>query len=379
VLRSRGWTPPSQPGSGGPVPWEEVASVAVEAVWADVEPMLRPLVAILDETGDNGGGSPPVAEHVRHDPPGLAPGTVKTASPWMSAEECAAMLNVTAHTLRRLAREERSPVVTRRIGGRWRFARLDVLRFVSQGVRPNVGYRGAAGWDGCPLGRGTVTRLLNPNPWAALPAEPPYVLPADRAAVDAWNAKAPPQTKIHTNLVPDPPLGKPLSAAVVVLALNPSLDDDTAAQHRDASLQQQMRAAMTDPRDLFWLRDELASTAGGRWWRNKLAPLIEATSLEAVREHVAAGHLHQYHSKSASPLLKPPSGRHNLEVVRKALDAGTPILVLTGVGRWRAADPAFRTAPLYEPRSPQSMVASPKNMPGGFEAAVRAIGAAAGN
>jgi hypothetical protein len=65
-------------------------------------------------------------------------------------------------------------------------------------------------------------------------------------------------------------------------------------------------------------------------------------------------------------------------VVRKALATGTPVLALTGVARWRAADPAFKDAPLYEPRSPQSMVASPKNMPEGFAAAVEAIAAAAG-
>lgn len=137
-----------------------------------------------------------------------------------------------------------------------------------------------------------------------------------------------------------------------------------------------MRATMSEPHDLFWLPDELAGTTGGRWWRNKLAPLVEATSLEAVRRHVAAGHLHQYHSKSASPLLK-PSGRHNLELVRKALAAGTPVIALTGVGRWRAADPAFREAPLYAPSSAQSMVVSPKNMPEGFDATVGAIVAAA--
>lgn len=223
-----------------------------------------------------------------------------------------------------------------------------------------------------------MPELLNRNPWGALPKEPPYVLSMDRTALEAWNAKASPQTKVHTALVPDPPLGDPLTGAVVVLALNPSLDNDTAQRHRDPWLQEQMRTAMTEPRDLFWLRDELATTDGGRWWRNKLAPLIQATSLNAVRHHVAAAHLHQYHSKSTSPLLKPPSGRHNLEIVRKALPKGTPILVLTGVARWRAADPAFRQAALYEPRSAQSMVASPKNMPEGFAAAVRAISAASG-
>ena len=222
-----------------------------------------------------------------------------------------------------------------------------------------------------------MPRLLNPNPWGALPKDPPYVLSMDRAAVAAWNAKASARTKIHTHLLSDPPLGDPLTAAVVVLALNPSFDDGTVEEHQDPWMREQMRTAMTEPRDLFWLRDDLATTTGGRWWRNKLAPLIEATSLVAVRRHVAAAHLHQYHSKSASPLLKPSSGRHNLEVVRKALPKGAPMLVLTGLARWRAADPTFREAPLYGPRSAQSIVVSPKNMAEGFAAAVEAISTAA--
>jgi hypothetical protein len=50
--------------------------------------------------------------------------------PWLDAEAVAPYLHTTAHTLRRLAREEQSPVVVRRIGGRWWFSRLDLLRFL---------------------------------------------------------------------------------------------------------------------------------------------------------------------------------------------------------------------------------------------------------
>jgi excisionase family DNA binding protein len=51
--------------------------------------------------------------------------------PWLDAEEAALFLSTTAHTLRRLAREGRCPVLVRRIGGRWRFSRLDIERFVT--------------------------------------------------------------------------------------------------------------------------------------------------------------------------------------------------------------------------------------------------------
>lgn len=217
--------------------------------------------------------------------------------------------------------------------------------------------------------------LINPNPWGDLPDHPPYVLPRDRPAIDAWNAKASAATRILTNYLPDPPLGNPLEAAVVVLALNPSFHDGDVDDH-NGPLGDKIRDALTNVDGFFFLRNDVATTTGGVWWRNKLAPLIEATSLDAVRRHVAGAQLHQYHSKSASPGLKPSSGRHNLEVVRKALPRGVPVLALTGVARWRAADPAFREAHFYEPRSPQSMVVSPMNMGAGFDAAVQAIEAA---
>jgi len=51
--------------------------------------------------------------------------------PWVDAEEVAACLGTTPHTLRRLAREGHSPVVVRRVGGRRRWSRADLQRFVS--------------------------------------------------------------------------------------------------------------------------------------------------------------------------------------------------------------------------------------------------------
>ncbi len=54
----------------------------------------------------------------------------RPTNPWLDAEEVAPLLATTAHTLRRLARQGRCPVDVRRIGGRWRFARRSVERFL---------------------------------------------------------------------------------------------------------------------------------------------------------------------------------------------------------------------------------------------------------
>jgi hypothetical protein len=65
----------------------------------------------------------------------LTPVSTLPDGPWLDAEQVAPYLCTTAHTLRRLAREGQSPVLVRRIGGRWWFSRLDLVRFLD-GIVP---------------------------------------------------------------------------------------------------------------------------------------------------------------------------------------------------------------------------------------------------
>ena len=119
AFRERGWRPAQQHASGGPVPWEEVASTAVEVIWSDVEAIVSPLVELLAGSGVDDPGSERPAP-TRQSPDAL----------WLSADEVAPLLRTTAHSLRRLAREGRSPVPAHRVGGRWWFARAEVERFI---------------------------------------------------------------------------------------------------------------------------------------------------------------------------------------------------------------------------------------------------------
>lgn len=120
ALRDRGWRPARHEASNRPVPWEEVASVAVEVIWSNVEAIVSPIVELLaapTEVGDHREGPTPA----RSTPESL----------WLSADEVAPLLRTTAHSLRRFAREGRSPVPAHRVGGRWWFARAEVERFLS--------------------------------------------------------------------------------------------------------------------------------------------------------------------------------------------------------------------------------------------------------
>ena len=47
ACRERGWRPARHGASGGAVPWEEVASTAVEAIWSDVEAIVSPILELL--------------------------------------------------------------------------------------------------------------------------------------------------------------------------------------------------------------------------------------------------------------------------------------------------------------------------------------------
>ncbi len=114
-------------------PIEEIARVAVAAVWPEVERVLQPVFQMLAEVQPV--TDPPNETRWSEARPAVDPEPRQT--PWLSAEEAAPVLNVTPHTLRRLAREDRSPVVVRRIGGRWCFSRRDVERFVGETAEPS--------------------------------------------------------------------------------------------------------------------------------------------------------------------------------------------------------------------------------------------------
>lgn len=120
AFEARDWRPPSHRSSGGPVPWPEVASTAVEAIWSTVEPMVAPVLSLLAE---------PTSTTKQQ----MTPAVAEPESLWMSADEVAPLLRTTPHSLRRLARDGNSPVPPHRIGGRWWFARLEVERFLGAG------------------------------------------------------------------------------------------------------------------------------------------------------------------------------------------------------------------------------------------------------
>lgn len=105
------------------VPIDRLAAHVVSVVWPQVEELVRPIFEMTTEIGTRVEAPLETARSL----PSSA--RVRPAA-WLSAEEVAPVLQMTAHTLRRLARKGECPIVVRRIGGRWCFSRSDLERLV---------------------------------------------------------------------------------------------------------------------------------------------------------------------------------------------------------------------------------------------------------
>src|SRR5579872_6718956 len=71
------------------------------------------------------------------------------------------------------------------------------------------------------------------NPWLALPPKSPFVLEIDRDALDQYNEKAVAGTKIKVGSIPEPFIGNPETATVILLNLNPGDSPDDPKAHVD--------------------------------------------------------------------------------------------------------------------------------------------------
>src|SRR6185369_2834427 len=132
---------------------------------------------------------------------------------------------------------------------------------------------------------GTCTTLA--NPWLELPTSPPYVLPEDAAAIEAFNRTAQTATRYDLTLLPEPFLGRP-DAPVVVLCLNPGWSPDGPVGHKEPIFIRRSRENLLHAESAypFHLLDPALHPPGHRWWGNKLRRPIEAVGLETVANKV---------------------------------------------------------------------------------------------
>ena len=128
------------------------------------------------------------------------------------------------------------------------------------------------------------------NPWVNLASTPPFVLPEDKEAVEAYNdwtaAKGGEfdyRKRLRTNLLPDPFIGN-VQAPIIVILANPGYTDSAKADRRLGctgsddkwhaesellhSLYRANYAHEQSAYPMFFMDPRMAGSPGGYWYRN---------------------------------------------------------------------------------------------------------------
>jgi hypothetical protein len=128
----------------------------------------------------------------------------------------------------------------------------------------------------------------------------------------------------------------------VLLNLNPGhKSDDDAWHERESFAARSRRNLLHEGLDYpFYLLDPHEPSPGHHWWRRKLSPLIDATSLAAVAHGVLCVEFFPYHShRFAHRDVRVPSQSYSFELVERAIERRAIVVLMRSENLWFAALP----------------------------------------
>ncbi len=208
------------------------------------------------------------------------------------------------------------------------------------------------------------------NPWLQLKPEGPYILEMDRRSIDRFNASknAKDETKaIVADSLPEPFIGNPESARVVLLGLNPGHSSEDETAYREASFRE---AIFNNLKHLhqacpfYPLNPKYGWTPTAHWWRPRTKKLREVTGMsdEQFAETLLVIEWFPYHSRrSGLPIRQVcESQSYSFWLAKKTLDDGKLVIGMRSKKHWGAAHPELVTAPFL--KNPQSGFVTRGNM-----------------
>jgi len=213
------------------------------------------------------------------------------------------------------------------------------------------------------------------NPWLAVPAVAPFILPADSEIVERFNQTASPKTRIDLNLLPEPFQGNP-EAPVVLLGLNPGLSGEDAATHADTLFAERLRANLAhDSADYpFYLLHPEVRGPGRNWWDRRLRRVLETAPRQRVAQRLLCIEYFPYHSVRFAARLRVPSQDYGFHLARQAVRRGAVVVIMRSHRLWYAAVPELKSYErAFSLRSVRNISVTPNNCPLGFPAIVRAM------
>jgi hypothetical protein len=192
---------------------------------------------------------------------------------------------------------------------------------------------------------------MRDNPWAQLGTTPPYVLPEDMPAAVPY--------QLHARL-PEPWQGPIWTARAVLLLLNSGhsvadLDDMGRPEVVD-----ELRAQLDGDRPFFAVLDGWADTASAKYWRPRLAKVIDEVGQDAVASGFAIAQAVPYASSyQLHHRGRITSAAFTAHLVAQAAERGAMVILARGIAEWRSLAPALFEQPgipvLPNPRFPPNL------------------------
>lgn len=194
------------------------------------------------------------------------------------------------------------------------------------------------------------------NPWTDLPTRAPFILENDREAVLSLNASLRDRGKngsmVRDEIIPEPFVGNPFTANIVLLNLNPGFEKSDRKWHRSptfrkAAIENLNHRKMDYP---FYLLDpQFKDSGGAKYWRKRLRSLIEKHGDHVVANAVCVIEWHPYHSEKSlgHPAEKfCDSQDYTAWLVRQAINRNGCVVLLRSRRRWQSLVPESSDRPI---------------------------------
>lgn len=224
-----------------------------------------------------------------------------------------------------------------------------------------------------------LTMKTDENPWWKLGDKAPFVLGIDRSDIERYNTSVrTPDAKVVTESIPEPFIGNPDSARVVLLSLNPGHSEDDQKWHSNPEFQRAMRHNLcheSQEYPFYPMNPEFASSGAAKWWGPRTRELREASGLDprAFSERLLVIEWFPYHSKKSALRTKRicESQQYSFDRAKKMLDKKL-VVRMRSRKHWAEVDPRFGRIPSL--KNPQCGYISSGNCEGDlFEQIVKAM------
>jgi hypothetical protein len=217
------------------------------------------------------------------------------------------------------------------------------------------------------------------NPWLKLPSQSPYVLEIDRVSISQYNQLHGEDRKININSVPEPFIGNPESAKLILLSLNPGDSKHDVKAHLDDEFKKAMfhtlhRESQDWP--FYSLNPAFSWTGAGKWWAPRTRELQLSAGLDyaTLAKRLLVIEWFPYHSKKSALPTNPvcESQKYSFQLAKEMLEKKRLVVGMRSRNHWAEVDERFREAPFL--KNPQCGYVSRGNTEGDlFDRMVEAL------